>query len=444
MTPSPAAPVAPAVLVSQPAPGWQPAAHLRAPKLLQAALLLMVIANLGRIPVFSTGARDAPVLANDIFTLVFLTAAGLTMAHARSVKLDRVALYGLLFAGIGGCATLVAISKFGLTGFEVAVSLAYLGRWLFYFAIYIAAINVMQREDVLPVWRALETAVLLFAAFGIIQSIFLPDFAQLVYPESRRYVDWDPQGHRLVSTVLDPNFAGGVILSALMVHLAQMTGGVRVAAWKPLLLFVALVFTASRGSALAFVVGVAVVLAIRGVGKRLLKFGLVSIGLVAALSPWLLTYAREYNKLTLDASALGRLLMWARGLAVFADNPVIGVGMNTWGFVQERYGWIRLGAATYGIEGGLLFVAVMTGVVGLAAYLLMMGSAALNARAVWRSMEIPLEHRALAVGAAAFTGALIVHSMFTNSLFLPYIMEPLFVLWAFSRVIRESSVPTAR
>ena len=402
--------------------------------MLQAALLLLVVANLGRIPVFSTGQRDAPILANDLFVLAALLTAFLAMAHAREAKLDRVSLTGLLWASIGGLSLLVATSTFSLTVFEVSVSAAYLARWVFYFAIYIAAINVLTADDALPVWRALETAVVIFAAFGIVQAAFLPNFAQIVYPDSRRYIDWDPQYHRLVSTLLDPNFAGALILSVLLVHLAQMTGGVKLAVWKPLLLVIALVLTASRSSLLAFVCGGLVILLVRGVGKRVLQFGLGAAVLLGLLAPRLLEYAKQYNKLELDASALSRLVMWARGLRVFADHPVLGVGMNTWGFVQERYGWVRFGPASYGIEGGLLFVAVMTGVVGLVVFVSMFVFALARARATWRSVHVPAEHRAIAVGAGAFTVALLVHSMFTNSLFLPFILEPLFVLWALARV----------
>lgn len=410
--------------------------------MLQAALLLLVIANLGRIPVFSTGGRDAPILANDIFVLALLTAGGVAMAMSRHAKLDSVALAGLGFAALGGISTLLAISKFTLSGFEVAVSAGYLARWVFYFAIYIVAINVLRAEDVNGVWRALETAVLLFAAFGIVQAATMPNFAQMVYPESRAYVDWDLQYHRLVSTVLDPNFAGALILSVLLVQIAQLTGGVRVPAWKPALLTLALVLTASRSSLLALVIGGMVIIAIRGVGKRFLRFGFAVAAVVALLLPKLLEYAREYNKLELDSSALSRLVMWARGVMVLRDNLVLGVGMNTWGFVQERYGFPRLGAASYAIEGGLLFVAVMTGIVGLAVYSGMLALVLARARRLWRNVAAPPEHRAIAVGTAAFTVALVVHSMFTNSLFLPFILEPLFVLWALTRVASQRAQPS--
>jgi hypothetical protein len=413
---------------------WRPNIGLRPVKVLQVALLLLVVANLGRIPVFSTGAREAPILANDIFVLVVLLSAGLAMAHARSAKLDAVAMSGLLWAALGGFSTLVAVGTFSLNGFEVAVSLAYLARWVFYFGLYIAAINVMKAEDATPVWKALEATVLMFAAFGIVQAAFLPDFAQIVYPESRRYVDWDPQKHRLVSTVLDPNFAGAIILSVLMVHIAQLTGGLKLPLWKPLVLIAALLLTASRSSALALVCGGIVVLMIRGVGKRFMKFAAIAVGAIAVATPWLLEFAKQYNKLEIDASALTRLVAWARGLRVFADHPILGVGMNTWGFVQERYGFQRFGAASYAIEGGLFFVAVMTGLVGLAVFIVMLSASLMRARTTWLTPTVPAEHRALAIGSAAFTVALVVHSVFTNSLFLPFIIEPLFVLWALARV----------
>jgi len=412
-------------------------ARLRPAHVLQVALLLLVVANLGRIPVFSTGGRDAPILANDVFVLGVLVCGAVAMALSHRARLDSVALAGLGFAALGGISTLLAISKFTLSGLEIMVSLGYLARWVFYFAIYIVATNVLRAEDVDGVWSALETSVLLFAAFGVVQAAAFPNFAQLIYPDSRVYVDWDPQYHRLVSTLLDPNFAGALILSVLLVEIAQLTGGVAVATWKPSLLSLAIVLTASRSSLLALVVGGTVIILVRGVGKRFLRFALAIAVIIALLLPKLLQYAREYNKLELDASALSRLVMWARGLTVLSDHPILGVGMNTWGFVQERYGWPRLGAASYAIEGGLLFVAVMTGVVGLVVYSSMLGFVLAKARRFWRSASASPEHRALAVGTAAFTVALLVHSMFTNSLFLPFILEPLFVLWALTSVAAD-------
>lgn len=403
---------------------------------LQGVLFLLFVANLGRIPVFSTGSRDAPLLANDLGVAALLVVAGLAMAQHRSMHLDGVAFAALAFTASAVTSTALAIPAYGLTGSEVAVSLAYLARWVFYFAIYVVVINAVRASDVAAVWGALEKTILAFALFGIVQVILFPGFAQMVYPESRPYTDWDPQGRRLVSTFLDPNFAGAFILIGFLVQLGMLAAGARMAAWKPVTLFVALVLTLSRSSFLALVIAGLVLVSITGLSRRLLKWGAVLSLMVLAGLPKLLAFAATFNKLTIeDDSATSRLVMWVRGLQVLADNPLMGIGFNTWGYVQERYGWERLGASSYAIEGGLLFIAVLTGVVGLSIYLVILALAAVRGRRVWRNASrTPLE-RGLGAGAAACTVMIVVHSFFTNSILLPFLMEPLWVVWGLVAVL---------
>jgi O-antigen ligase len=308
-----------------------------------------------------------------------------------------------------------------------------------YFAVYLTLANSLARDDVNSVWRALERTVLAFALFGIFQSIFLPGFAQMVYPESRIYADWDPQGHRLVSTLLDPNFAGGLLMMVLLVQLGHLASGATVPRWKPMVLFAAVVMTASRSSLIALFVGGVLIVAVRGVSRRLLQLAGVAAVLLAVFAPALIEFARKLNKLTVDASALQRVAQWARGLRVFADHPFIGIGFNTWGYVSERYGYARLFASSYAIDGGLLFVAVMTGIVGLGLYLAMVFFVWRRSCRIWRDVAMSPETRGLALGVAAATVALCVHSLFTNSLLLPILMEVLWVLWALVFVMSRPS-----
>ena len=53
-------------------------------------------------------------------------------------------------------------------------------------------------------------------ALGLAVAVFtlaLPGFAQMIYHDNRSF-NWDQQGHRLVSTVLEPNLAvGGLCLN---------------------------------------------------------------------------------------------------------------------------------------------------------------------------------------------------------------------------------------
>jgi O-antigen ligase len=234
-----------------------------------------------------------------------------------------------------------------------------------------------------------------------------------------------------VSTSLDPNLAGAFIDIGLIVLLARQSAGARVAPWKLLLLLAALVLTASRSSVLAFVVGIGAVVLFRGLSKRMMRVVLLGAALSLIALPKVLVYARLYNKLSVDdPSALSRVIAWMRGWQVFSDHPIIGIGINTWGYVQERYGWERNYTASYALDGGLIFVAVMTGLAGLALYLGMLTTIFHRARRIWRDVEASSAHRGLAIGAAATIPVIVVHSLFANSMFFPFLMEPLWVVWA--------------
>lgn len=403
---------------------------------LRGAILCLVLGNLGRIPVLDLGDRVAPLLINDLAIAFALVVAGVAMLQARSLRLNDVALAGILFASIGGLSTLAGIQRFGFSAIEIAGSLAYLARWSVYFALYVVIINCVHARDVGRIWSALETAVLVIVAFGIVQAVFLPNFAFIVYPAARSSIDFDAQRHRLVSTILEPNIASGMIVTVLLVQLARLASGARVPLWKPALLFAGLVATLSRGGMLAFAIGGLVLAAAQGLNRKVLRFGAVVLLATAPLLPKLIDFANQYRRFSItDASALQRVVMWQRALETFVDYPWFGIGFNTYGFVQERRGFERLGGSAYSVEGGLLFVAVLTGIVGLTAYLAMLWFVLRRARRAWiRYTPTPAE-RGLLVGTAAATIAILVHSLFVNSLLTPWVMEPLLVLWGLAFVI---------
>jgi hypothetical protein len=409
---------------------WTAKRSLSLTTLVQALILLLLTANLGRIPVVSTGESSAPLLINDL-AVGLVVWLGLAVGVAtRSFRIDRVGLIGILFAMIGASSALSTAHSYGFSTFELALSLAYLARWMLYFGVYLVLINVVTRRGVNGIWSAVETMLLIFAAFGIVQAAFLPGFAQIVYPESRAYLDWDIQGHRLVSTVLEPNIAAAMLLVGLLVQLAQLSVGVRVPRWRPLLLFVALVLTLSRSGALGLVAGVGTILLARGLSKRLLRWIVVVTGLVLVALPKLVTFAATYGKFSTGGSAAARVLSWVQALRVFRDHPLFGVGFNTFGFVQERYGYVRFGTAAYSSDGGLLFIAVLTGVVGLAVYLWMLYAIVRRCRAIWRDHELPAEYRGLAIGMTAVIVGLCVDSVFVNSLLTTFVMELFWILCA--------------
>lgn len=406
---------------------------------LQIALLVFVTGNVGRIPLLDLGDRAAPLLFNDLAIITVVTIGAIAMVHARSARLNDVAVAALVFAAIGGLSAIAGVQRFGFNTLEVVASLAYLGRWLLYFTLYVVVINCVRARDTEALWKTLEAAMLLIAAFGIVQAIFLPNFAFIVFPESRESVDFDVQRNRLVSTILEPNVAAGMIIAILLVQLARLAFGARIAWWKPLVMLTALVMTLSRGGMFAFGIGCMALVAIRGVSRRLLAFGALALAGVVAALPKLLSMAKDYSRFAVsDDSTVARLIVWQRSLETFLEHPWFGIGFNTYGFVQDRRGFARLGGSSYSAEGGLLFIAVLTGIVGLAVYLAMLTFVLRRCRAGWRNPAATPEERGLLVGTAIATIAILIHTVFVNLLLTPWVLEPLWILWGLSFVVAAS------
>ena len=400
---------------------------LRPVRVLRFALLAMGIGHLGRAPILLHTA-ELPVMLNDLFVGAVLVFAALACLQARRLRLDSVVAAAGLFASIGFGAALWSAQKYGLTANELVGSLAYLARWLAYAAIYVSVINVARDDDAELLWQAVERMVLAVAAFGVVQVFALPGFAQLVYPSGPNNIVWDVQGRRLVSTLLDPNFAGILMLLPLLIQLAQLAFGIRVALWKPLLLLAAILMTVSRGTIAALVVGAAMIVAVRGVSRRMLSGAAVAALVAVPFVPAFVAFAASFNKFSIDASALDRVTSWLRALTVIADNPLFGVGFNTYGYVQRAYGWEIVGLQSYTLDGGLLFITVLTGIVGLLVYATMLGLIIARCRRLWRDVGAPPRARAFALGTAAATVCLVLHSVTVNSLLVPFTMEPHWVL----------------
>jgi O-antigen ligase len=85
--------------------------------------------------------------------------------------------------------------------------------------------------------------------------------------------------------------------------------------------------------------------------------------------------------------------------------------------------------------------------VGLALYLALLGLVVARCRRLWREREAPAQARAFALGTAAATVALVLHSVTVNSLLLPFLMEPLWlmagIVYLYARAQRAAVRPAA-
>lgn len=420
------------------APAWW--LCVRPSDALTGALIGALCGNLLRFSFGDAAGKTAPLLGADIAALVALAICAATALRRGRLKLDVAGWAGVAFIGVGLMSALRTAIMSNMSVVQLAFALAYLARWATYFALYVMAAELLDARGAHRVARTLEAGLLVFAAFGIVQSLLLPGFAQWVYPESTVYADWDPQGRRLVSTVLDPNYAGALLMLGILILGGKVAAGVKVPAWRVLLLLTALLLTLSRSSFLALLVGSTVLVAARGIPMRALKLGALATVLMLPVLPRIVAFAASFNKLSLDASALARLVAWGKALRVWNDNPLMGIGFNTYGFVQRQYGWRVSGSSTFGLDGGLLFVGALTGIVGLSCLGYLLWRVARRGWRTYGDARLSAEARAMGITAAASVPALLVHSLFVNSLMLPYVMLPCWLLWALPRVF--VAVPT--
>lgn len=126
------------------------------------------------------------------------------------------------------------------------LSLLYLIRWVVY-ALFAFSLKIEIKKSILNFY--LLASGLLFSFWGLLQYVFLPDTRFL------KILGWDDHYYRLLSTQLDPNFAG--ILIVLTFWQWQKYKN-KISSWLyilvNLLLILSLTLTYSRASFLSFMI----------------------------------------------------------------------------------------------------------------------------------------------------------------------------------------------
>jgi hypothetical protein len=389
----------------------------------------MVLGQLARVPLIVTEIKSAPLLLSDLLAAALCFWLFASVLVAGRIHLDRaVALLGG-FVAVNALAISVAAVRFELSLPEIVFSSLYLIRWTLYASLYVFALTVLRRDAAPRLIRAALIACGIFAGFGIIQSAFLPDFAFIVYPDAIPYIDWDLQGNRLVSTFLDPNYAGTFIMFGLFFAHARSAELERPSYWVLALFWVALFLTLSRSSLIATFLGLGL-LSFRTRSFRRLLVPIVCFMLVATVAAdRLLQFAAAYGKLSLlEGSALSRLADWLLAWRIFIDNPVIGIGYNTFGIVRAAYGAAASGAMAFGSDGGILYMAAVSGIVGVA----FLGAVLWRLMTIgWRTYQtrtLPQNVRVLGLTLHVWIPSLLIQSAASNSIFYPFIIGLLFLM----------------
>jgi len=119
---------------------------------------------------------------------------------------------------------------------------------------------------------------------------------------------------------------------------------------------------------------------------------------------------------TRDAVTLGdRTEIWREGLRLLSRSPILGIGVN--GFAAYGKPVVGTGTGEYALVGNhshnlFLQITLDTGILGLAAFLALLATAALTAWRVYRRPNPAPIARALAIGLLAAFAVIVTHSMF--------------------------------
>lgn len=343
----------------------------------------------------------------------------------------------------------LAINSVNLTIDEFFASGFYLIRWALYAGMYFVISDLaFSSEFRQRLVKNFFLVGLIIAFLGFIQLKLFPDFSPMV-----KY-GWDPHQGRLLSTWFDPNFVGGfftiLLLPIIGIILLQQFFGKEL---KPkdllkttllfiaaVILFIALILTYSRSSYLAFFAGFIIIVLLpfllkKGKGK-LLKMFIIGFTIFVALAIIGIFFPRAQQRIqgarNLDITAKARIESWKQGWNAIQDNYIIGVGYNTLRYSQS-IAVSRLHSAS-GIDSSLLTIWLTTGALGLFAYswifLRIIKKTFWDFFSFIRSSDQDnlLFNNGLNLGILGAIVALLIHSMFVNSLLYPHIMLTLWML----------------
>jgi hypothetical protein len=287
---------------------------------------------------------------------------------------------------------------------QIGQSALYLLRWSTYAGLYLLIVQEIVSAPML--FAGLFGFGTTLSVFGLVQYVFYPELRNL------SYLGWDPHYFRLFSTLFDPNFAGILIVLTFFLGIYMRRKMVR----KTLILahgvnVLALYLTYSRSSFVAFIVWVLCLIIFYKKWKWLALLAVFILALVIIPKP-----GGKTLLLTRMDSSVARLGNWQESIGIIARAPIIGNGFNTLRFVRSSDVDNSPSRAAAGLDSSILFLLATTGSIGTVVY----GWIFWSLIRLYRTVFGGLLYSVLA--------ALLVHSVFTNSLFYPWVM---IWLWVF-------------
>lgn len=330
--------------------------------------------------------------------------------------------YGKIVAFIAASVFSLLFSLSLFAPSKVFIGSLYLLRFIAYSSLFAITWRLVKTKSMKQtLFNSLIVVSFFVAIFGWIQYFWLPDLRDLAR------LGWDDHLFRLVSTFLDPGFTGIILtLGFLTIFGKFLNNKNKKLIWILVFFMVTLAFTYARAAYLALITGIFVSLFAKGKSFSLFNASNLKkfLWLILPFLSLLLFLPRppsEGVRLERTYSINEKFKNYSQTLEIFYRQPVFGVGFNNLCVSRQLY----LGQADIsshscsGSDSSLLFVLATTGVVGFILFSYMGGKILL-------SVNNDMYGKTFVASASA----LLINSLFINSLFYPWIMGWMGILLA--------------
>ena len=345
--------------------------------------------------------------------------------NTRSEKL----FFPMLWVVVVMCISL-AINFKNFSGNEILVGLSYIVRWSLYGSLFFVVKSFSSEFKKKVIYLLLITGALL-TFFGFIQYFFYSNLRNLYY------LGWDEHMHRMFSVFLDPNFAGAFFVLYLLFLLSFLSylfrnnkiGEVWLISVVSIFSLISVFLTHSRSALIMLFISIVIFSVLTK--KWYWVFGFILISLV-----FIFISSKSFNVENINlfriASAEARLDSAKIAIQIIRENPVFGVGFNTYRYVQVKYGFRNpinssISHADAGTDNSFLFVLATMGIVGVIFYLNLLWNIVKKAYMGYKINRNGIQKH-ISIAVIASIGGLIINSLFINSLFYSFIMIWIWVL----------------
>jgi O-antigen ligase len=299
------------------------------------------------------------------------------------------------------------------TNSSLIIGILYLIRLI----VYLSLSTLIDRSNVSKLLHYAQLSLICSAILGLLQYFYIPDLRYL------KNFGWDDHLYRLVGTYLDPTYTGILFVVGIFISIGLLYSRKWLSVVCICVLSVSTIFTYSRASYTALVIGILFMLW-RKYHNVWAKVTVLTMVILAMISIVLLLPRPEGEGVRLERinSITQRFQNYAETIAVAKTSPLLGVGYNMMCSARDTlYGsGVSRSHSCSGSDASILFVLATTGIVGLIVFIYLLHS-------IWQISYLVDWQKAILI-------AVFVHSFFANTLFYPFV----FILLCVSISARDS------